>query len=289
MTYAAFVTQLRAQSGDTKRRIHVEWTGNSSDTAFQMPEDTFPVLDDTSTYTVKVNSVVKIETTDYTLDKTTGTLVLATAAPNGQTVEVDSVAVYLLDADWIQIINDVIRSLGDDFFKEDVDISSKTTTANMLSVTAPTSYIAVYGFDHRVSTSDDWQPVEEFTNWRYDRDNNTVYIGNRTAFANASELLRFRGLKSYTISTTAADSIDVQDQYFTILEYGGMGRYWRWRYKDVVEMVSKASMESSRTPLQELIMLSDRFDRLYETEKRKLKPAKPPRFIPQFKEGGGRP
>ena len=49
------------------------------------------------------------------------------------------------------------------------------------------------------------------------------------------------------------------------------------------------TQESSRTPLQELIMLSDRFDRLYEQEKAKLKPGKPARIIPLYKEGGGRP
>ena len=81
----------------------------------------------------------------------------------------------------------------------------------------------------------------------------------------------------------------MQDKFLTILEYGAIARYWRWRYKSVVELVSKMSQESSRTPLQELIMLSDRFDRLYELEKAKLKPGKPAHIIAPYKNGGGRP
>ena len=282
---------MRAQTGDIKRRVHVEWTANGTDTVFQMPDETFPVLDDTTTYTVKVASSAKTETTDYTLDKTTGTLTLVSTPSNGDLVEIDSIAVYLLDADWLQIMNDVIKSLGDDFFKEFVD-TAHTATANMLSlslVSLQVNAIAVYEFQRRVGTSDEWIPVEESCNWRYDRDNNILYIGIRAAFTLTGELLRIRGLKKYTLGTAIIDTLDIQDQYQTILEYGCVARYWRWRYKSVVELVSKMSQEASRTPLQELIMLSDRFDRLYETEKSKLKPAKPARIIPPYKNGGGRP
>ena len=291
MTYATWIGQMRAQSGDTKRRVHVEWTGNGSDTVFQMPDDTFPILDDSTTYTIKVNSVTQTETTDFTLDKVSGTVTLIVASPNSEVVEIDSIAVYLLDADWLQIMNDVIKSLGDDFFKEFVDTAHKAVV-NMLSislVSLQANAIAVYEFSRRISTDNEWTSVEESANWRYDRDNNIIYIGIRTAFELKDELLRIRGLKKYTLGTATTDTLDLQDQYQTILEYGCLARYWRWRYKSVVELVSKMSQEDSRTPLQELIMLSDRFDRLYELEKSKLKPGKPARIIPPYKEGGGRP
>ena len=291
MIYTTWISQIRAQTGDIKRRVHVDWTANGSDTVFQMPDDTFPVLDDTTTYTVRVASSAKTETTDYTLDKTTGTLTLVATPTNGQAVEIDSIAVYLLDADWLQIMNDVIKSLGDDFFKEFID-TAHTATANMLSlsmVSLQENAIAVYEFQRRTATTDDWTPVEESCNWRYDRDNNIIYIGIRDAFTATGELLRIRGLKKYTLGTAVSDTLDIQDKFQTILEYGCIARYWRWRYKSVVELISKMSQEASRTPLQELIMLSDRFDRLYETEKSKLKPAKPARIIPPYKNGGGRP
>lgn len=292
MTYAALITQLRNQTGDIRRRTHVDWTGDGATTIFQLPTDTFPVYDGAGTYVLKVAGTTQTETTDFTLDKNTGTVVFVNTAPsNGQAVTFDASAVYLTDADWLVVINQVIYSLGDDFWKEFVD-TSLTATANMLSlslVSGLPSTIAIYEFQRRTSTTADWVPVEEDVNWRYDRDNNVIYIGNLNAFTVTGELIRLRGLKKYTLGTATSDTIDVQDKFLTILEYGSIARYWRWRYKDVIELVSKMTQESSRTPLQELIMLSDRFDRLYEIEKGKLKPAKPAHIIPPNRPGGGRP
>lgn len=279
--------------GDTRRRVHVDFTGDGTTTIFQLPTDTYPVLEQTGTYLVQVAGSTQTEGVNYTLDKQAGTLVFITTAPtNGQAVTFDGSAVYLTDADWLEIINSTIRSLGDDFWKEFLDTSSFTTTANMLSLSLVASQpycIAVYEFQYRQSTTDNWTIVEEFTNWRYDRENNIIYVGDRDAFTVAGELLKVRGLKTYTIGDEVTDTLDVQDKFLTILEYGGIARYWRYRYKSVIELVSKMSQEASRTPLQELIMLSDRFDRLYEQEKAKLKPQKPPRVLPRYKEGSPRP
>src|SRR3989304_4620860 len=292
MLYSALITQLRNQVGDTRRRTHVDFTGDGSTTIFQLPTDTFPVLDQSGTYILKVAGTTQTETTNFTLDKDAGTIVFVTTAPtNGQAITWDASAVYLTDLNWLDIINQVIYSLGDDFWKEFID-TAHTATASMLSlslVSLQANAIAVYEFQRRTATTSDWNPVEEDCNWRYDRDNNIIYIGNIDAFTLTGEYLRIRGLKKYTIGTLVSSTLDVQDKFLTILEYGAIARYWRWRYKSVVELVSKMSQESSRTPLQELIMLSDRFDRLYELEKAKLKPGKPAHIIAPYKNGGGRP
>lgn len=291
MTYATWINQIRSQSGDTKRRTHVDWLGDGTTNVFQMPADTFPVLDDTTTYAVKVATVLKTETTDYTLDKVTGTLTFVSTPTNGQAITVDGVAVHLLNADWLQITNDVIKSLGDDYWKEFVD-TAHTASAGMLSLSLAAlqpQCIAVYDFSRRFTSQEEWTTVEEICNWRYDRDNNIIYVGISDAFGVNGELLRIRGLKTYILGTAITDTIDVQDKFLTVLEYGCLARYWRWRYKNVVELVTKMTQENTRTPLQELIMLSDRFDRLYELEKAKLKPGKPARIIPPYREGGGRP
>lgn len=291
MLYSTWINQMRAQTGDGKRAIHVDWVGDGVTTVFQMPTDTYPVLDDASTYDVRVNNVIKTETTDYTLDKQTGKLTFVSTPGSDIAVTIDSVAVYLTDANWLQVTVDVIKSLGDDYWKEFVD-ETLVSTANMLSLSlssAQPNCIAIYDFSQRSSTSVDWRKVEELANWRYDRDNNIIYIGTRNAFPNAGTLIRLRGLKKITLGTAVSDTLDLPEKFETVLEYGCLARYYRWRYKDVIELVSKMSTESSRTPLQELIMLSDRFDRLYEVEKAKLKPGKPARVIPKVKEGGGTP
>jgi len=291
MIYSDYITQLRNQVGDTRRRVHVDWTADGTTTVFQMPVDTYPVLDQVLTYDVKFGGVSKAESTDYTIDKEAGTLVTTSAQSNGVVISIDSSAVYITDAGWLQIINNVIKSLGDDFWKEFVD-AGLLTTSNMLSLSLVTSNpecIAVYDFWYRTGNKEDWIIVENLTNWRYDRENNILYVGDRNTFSSASQPLKIRGLKTYILGILVDDTIDVQDRFMTIIEYGAIARFWRYRYKYVVELVSKMVMESSRTPLQEIVMLSDRFDRLYNAEKLKLKPIKPPRIIPPFKEGGGRP
>ena len=292
MTYADYITNRRRESGDTRRRVHVDWTANGNTNVFQMPDATYPVLDDNTTYVVKLNDVAQTETTHYALDFEAGTLTMVATPANNDAISIDASAVYVTNAGWIEIINDCIKSLGDDFFKEFVNDASLTTTINMLELdlaTALPQCMAVYEFQHRKNSGEDWMPVEDFVNWRYDPDNNKIYIGTRFGFSATGEPLRIRGLSRYILGAAITDNIDVQDKFMSVVGYGCLARYWRYRYKNVVELVSKMSTESSRTPLQELIMLSDRFDRLYEAEKAKLKPQKPARIIPVRLEGAGRP
>ena len=125
MLYSALITQLRNQVGDTRRRTHVDFTGDGSTTIFQLPTDTFPVLDQSGTYILKVAGTTQTETTNFTLDKDAGTIVFVTTAPtNGQAITWDASAVYLTDQNWLDIINQVIYSLGDDFWKEFIDRKS---------------------------------------------------------------------------------------------------------------------------------------------------------------------
>ena len=291
MLYSDYITKLRSEVGDTRRRVHVDWIGDGTTTVFQLPDDCFPVYDLAGSYLIKLAGVTKTETTDFTLDKEAGTLVMLAAPGNGVALTFDGSAVYLQDTSWLQVINDTIYSLGDDFWKEFVD-TTITTTASALSISlasARPKCIAIYEFQHRVNSSENWQTVETYANWRYDRENNTIYVGRNDVFSVTGELLRIRGLEGYTMGAAVGDTLDVQTRFHTILEYGCLARYYRWRYKHVIQLISKMSTESTRTPLQELIMLSDRFDRLYESEKVKLKPQKPPRTIPRYLEGGGRP
>ncbi len=289
MTYATKIAELRAQCGDIKRRVHVDWTGDASTNVFQLPDDTFPVLE--SSYVVKVAGVTQTENTHFTIDPVAGVLTMVNTPGSNVALSLDAIAVYLTDADWLAVLNATILSLGDDFWKEFVE-TDITTTSGAVSVSLVAERpkcIAVYEFQHKRSTTDNWRVVEEFANWRYDRENNIIYVGRNDVFTVSSELLRVRGLETYTIGDEVGDTIDVQDRFLTIVEYGALARYWQWRYKSVVELVSKQSSESTRTPLQELMMLADRFTRQYETEKAKLKPQKPSRVIPRYLEGGGRP
>jgi hypothetical protein len=81
----------------------------------------------------------------------------------------------------------------------------------------------------------------------------------------------------------------VQDRFVSLVSKGSQYRYWEHRYPDVIELVSKQTIEGSRTQLQELIMLVDRLKRDFEGERARLKPSKPPRFLPTGLPGRPRP
>ena len=291
MIYSTLIAQIRNQVGDTRRRVHVDWIGDGSTTVFQMPDDTYPVLDQIGTYLIKLAGVTKVETTDYTLDKETGTLTMVAAPGSSVALTIDGSAVYITDVGYLDIIANTIRSLGRDFWKEFTDSTSFTATANMQNfslVAGQPNCMAVYEFARRVSVVNDWYPAENTCNWRYDDDNNAIYISTRDAFTTTGELIKIRGLKFYNIPTAVTDTIDVQDRYLPLLEYGIIFRYWKYRYKSVVELISKMTQENTRTPLQELIMLSDRAERDFDALRARLKPMKPARIVPVYIEGVGR-
>lgn len=289
MLYSEKIGELRAEVGDTRRRVHVDWIGDGSTTVFQMPADTFPVLDQVGTYLVKVAGVTKTEASDYTLDKRTGTLTINSAPTLNQAITIDNSAVYLIDADWLTIINQVIHSLGKDYFKEFVD-ETLTSTRGMVSLdisTAQPQAFAIYELTYRMDSGSNYMLVDDISNWRYDEDGNKFYFGTNTGFLGAYGL-KFRGLRRYIVGDAVTDTLDVQDRYLSVIDNGAIARYWKHRYKSVVELVSKNTTENTRTPLQELMMLADRYTRDFESDRKRLQPTKPPRTIPNYNPKGGR-
>lgn len=287
MLYSEFITYLRNKVGDKRERVHVDWLGDGSTNVFQMPEDTFPILDESSTYTVKVAGGAQTETTHYTLDKDTGTITFVSTPTLNQAVTIDAIRVYLKNEDWFLVIIGIIRSLGDDFFKEFTD-TTLSSTAGMTSLSLATAQplcIAVYELFYQ--DGGDYQSMGNIANWRYERENNILFFGSS---GNMSVWpLKFRGLRTYTIPTAISETIDVQDRFLTIIEAKACAKFYEWRYKDVIETITKETTENTRTQLQEFMMLVDRYNRDFENEKARLKPQKPAYAVPIFLQGRGRP
>lgn len=292
MLYSDLITALRKQTGDVSRPVHVDFTADGITTIFQLPVDCFPVLDQVGTYQLAKNGTVLSEGGDYSIDKDAGFITM-TVMPNANDILAwDGRAIWLTDASWLSIINDTIKSLGFDFFIEFTDMTNFVSVFQALTLDITSIYpnvFAVYQLAMRTSASDDFIGLENYANWRFSRDDKQIYIGSQNGFYASGFQIKVRGLQSYTLGTVVTATIDVQDAYMTIIQYGSIARYWKWRYKSVVELVSKMTQEATRTPLQELMMLSDRFERDYESEKARLKPQKPALVIPVYKEGGGRP
>ena len=278
MLYSDFITALRHQVGDVSRPAHVDFIADGVTTIFQLPTDTFPILDQAGTYQLAKNGTPLSEGGDYSLDKDSGVIIVTSLPAANDALAWDGRATYLTDASWLAIINSTIQSLGLDFFKEFTDSTTLTTVANAVSVALASAFpqiFAVYLFQFQWQPGDNFVGVEKYANWRFSKEDQTIYVGTPDGIPASGLPIKIRGLNKYILGATVGATIDVQSQFMTIVEYGAIARYWRWRYKSVVELVSKMTQEPTRTPLQELMMLSDRFDRLYESEKARLKPMKP--------------
>lgn len=285
MTNAELILELRKEVGDVKKTVAANWTGDGTTKVFLLPLLTFPVLE--SSYTITVAGAGLTETTEFTIDRESGRIDLVSAPTNGQAVQFIGLRVALTDESWLEIIRDTVRAMGDDFWKEVTDIASYTTTANMLEKDISAgNWVAIYDVYRRIASTSNFEIV---TNWRFSPDEGKLFFGDRDEFDTTGQALKVRGLKKYTLPTTTAGTFDVQDRYLTIVKYGAVARYWRYKMREVVETLSKVTQESTRTQLQEFIMLIDRYERWYERDFARLKPAKPARFIPKYIPGKPRP
>lgn len=274
MTYGDFIQTLRVQSGDLPKSMAADWVANGETKVLLLPLLTYPVVADS--YTLKLGGVPLTETTDYTINLETGRIDLVDMPSDGDIFEFTGERVSLTDSAWITIVNNVIRSMQEAFFKEVTDIVSYTSSANMRSL-ALAGFIAVYDVGWFPSGSNNRQDI---SNWRWSPDEEKLYFGDYYEFTTAGRPMFIRGLKKYTLGTDVDDTLDMQDRFLSVLELGCVARYWRYKIRENVETITKITQETTRTALQEIIMLADRWDRWFQIEWQKLSPPRPSYKIP---------
>lgn len=285
MTYAQFITILRAEAKDLAKPMHNDFTGDATTTLFQCTDH--PVLE--SSYIVKVGGTQKTEGADYTFDRESGLLTFAVAPGAAVAVTIDYKFVNLTDASWFTIVNKIIDDMEGEFWREVVDDTFGDSVADAVSYDGKTGWIDVVNFWYK--TVDDasvkWNMVSELANWRYSKDLNKIYLGN--AFSTAGYPLKVHALKGYTRGTTTADTLDMQTAYEIVLQLGCLWRYYDYRLADRVQTETKVAKERTVTPLQNLQALSSHYYKLYLKEKGRKKPTKPMRVLTSRVPAGGTP
>lgn len=274
MTYAQFITRLRAEANDNGIPEHVEFTGDGTTTLFQIPEGDFPVLE--SSYTVKVNGSTQTETTAYTLDKEAGLIRFSSAPTDGHPVTIDYKKVKLTDSSWINIINYILDDMEGPFFKEVDDPAFDTSEADTISYSGPSLALDVVRFYFKTSdnASIDWSHAKEFTNWRFSRDENLIKLGRSFP---AGYPLRVHYLKGFERGDESSDTLDIQDRFLGVLQLGCMWRFFDYLMARRTYQQIKAAKEDDLTPLSSIREQSRHYQRLFETQKQKKKPTKPSR------------
>lgn len=289
LTYGSFIAEERIACGDLAQYIHDEQVGDGVTDILIASEQ--PV--GTNTLLVKVDGTALVEGTaanGYTTDYQRGVITFGTAQAAAATLTADYQREILTDDSWVNIVNDTIRDMTPDFWKEKTDETSATTVANQKEYDLPTGCFMLINCWYKTSSAatEDWQTFKSWGyNWRYSKDLNQLLLGD--TIPTSGYPMRWHFLSSYTIGTDTAGTIDVQDAYKTVLQEGVRQRYWEYRQAEKVNITSMVSNERTMTPLQNIISLAAYWGQKYAYDKRSLKPTKPSRVISAITQGAGIP
>jgi len=289
LTYGSLVSEERIACGDLNKYIHDEQTGDGVTTILITSEQ--PV--GTNTLLIKVNGTALVEGTaanGYSTDYQRGVITFGTAQASNATLTADYQRQILTDNTWVNIINDTVRDMVPDFFKEVIDTTTSTTVAYQKTYDLPTGCIMLVNTYFKTSSADsvNYQTLKGGGyNWRYSKDLNQCILGD--TIDTAGYPLRWHYLSSYTLSTLTSATVDVQDDFKTVLQCGVRQRYWEYRQAEKVNVTTMISTEKTVTPLQNIIALSSYWGNKYQLLKRSLKPTKPSHPLSSYVKGAGIP
>jgi len=224
-TYSIFISKLRAELKDKGTFKKDVWDGDA--TTLNFPASSSPILEDS--YTVRVGGVIRLETTDYTLDKDTGLLSFIVAPPSGSdNVEMTYRAVKFRDNDFIESINDAIDHFQWKFWKEATNETSITTIKDQyeydLTPISPNVQYVLNVWYKASGAATVWTAVSSLTNWKYSTRQNRLFVN--PAFSTPSLPLKFLYLVSFTKGTTTSATIDIPDKYLLPYKYFIYARFF---------------------------------------------------------------
>jgi len=289
LTYSSLISEERIACGDLAKYIHDQQIGDGITTILITSEQ--PV--GTATLLIKKDGTAQIEgtaTDGYIVDYQRGVITFATAAAADATLTADYQRERLTDETWVNIVNDTIRDMTPDFWKEVIDTTTSTTVANQKTYDLPSGCLMLVNAYFKTSSAatENYQTLKSGGyNWRYSRDLNQLILGD--TMETGGYPLRWHYLSSYTLSTLTTATVDVQDAFKTVLQCGVRQRYWEYRQQDKVNLTSMVATEKTMTPLQNILALAQYWGGKYQLVKRSLKPTKPSRPLSSYVEGAGIP
>lgn len=205
MIISALITQCRREFGDVPKSMQVKKDGDGSSTLFNL--GFFPVIE--GSYAFYVNNTLKVETTDYTLDKDNGDVDFTTTPPSGQEVRAEFQYAHWRDANWVDAINNAVDELNArGYFRQVVrDTNVFAISANVRSYSGPTNAIDVYElllFDDRtISGNYTSMPA----NWSYQQDANKIVLGWKPSVAEKAATSYLRNLQTYSATSATLDAL----------------------------------------------------------------------------------
>lgn len=277
MITSALITKLRRKYNDLPENHQDIRDGDGSSTIYKTMKA--PIEEDS--FKQYINDVLQ-NTTGYTIDLDTGDLELGAATSNK--IKSQYKGVKFRDQHWLEFIQDVFDSVGDQFFKTVVrSVTGITLSANVQVYDCPSSCIRLT----EVLESDDYTSggnfKKPFVNMSYDRRSNKLILGAKPTKANYLQISYQRKL---TRPTATSSTLDVENSWLQLLD-SHVGAAQARSYADRIAKQGNVSVEEGHISMSHLRQLANDNDIKFENLKRKLKPVMPSISIPYYIHGGG--
>lgn len=283
MLYSTFISKLRLELKDTDKIGRDRWDGDGSSTIFQTNH--FPIKD--ASYTIKVGSTTKTETTDYAIDKDLGIITFVVASDAGSdNVEITYRYQKLRDTDYVELVNDGIDQFRWKFWREAEDTSTFTTVKaqNNYDLSSLTGILYLIHAWYKTSSSDtSWSEIQGLTNWKYLTRQSKLFID--PPFDANSLPMKLRYLKSFTKGTLSTDTLDIPDEWLLPFKYYIYARFYERFIPERISETAAVTTLPSYAPSQVIFNIAESYYRKAEEVANRIAPKLPSMPIKQLHEG----
>ena len=283
MTYSQFISKLRVELKDFIRLQRDRWDGDGSTTIFPLAH----VAVKDASYVVKVGGAVKVEATDYTIDKDTG-LITFTIAPaaGSDNVECTYRSVNVRDEDYVEMINDGIDYFQWKFWEMDTDETTLTTVKDQYEYDCSgiTGILYVLNSWYKASSgSTVWQAVSGLTNCKYYVGLTKLYVN--PTFSSTGLTMKLLYLKSITKGSTSSATLAIPNKWILPYKFYIYARYYERLIPEKINETAAVTTLPSFTPAQAVFNISQMYYNKADDVAKKLAPRMPSMSIKQIQDG----
>lgn len=278
--YSDFISKLRSDVGDFPIRRFETADGDGSTLVYQLQN---PKVYESS-YTVMVGVATQVESTDYDLDANVGQVVFRSGkAPTAGSDNVSFAykSVNELDADWLDIINETLQLLRRKLWIEFTNETALTSVVDQVDYalsTVAADVIHLLDVEYRLSSSDPWQKISNFSNVMFYRDLQKLHI--RPAFDTSSLAIRLRGNRAYVQGTAVSSTFEVQTKFWPVIRKYCQAVYWERRAAAMAREVGAVSNEKYFERMESLQNIANNIRKTADDMLKKVRIPKPATAIP---------
>lgn len=287
-TYADFITKLRSDVGDFPLRRFETADGDALTSVFNLQHP--KILE--SSYTYKVGGVTQTEGAggNYTQDKDVAQVIFNNGSIPGtgnDNVSFEYKSVNQLDADWIDIINQVLSDLRKKLWKEVVDESTLVTVADQSDyATSGVAADIVYLFDleYRSNSTRPWSKVNSVSNVKFYKDLQKIHL--KPTFDISDYAIRIRVARAFVQGTTTGATFEPQERYWDAIRAFCKVKYLERQMYAMMKETGAVSKEKSFENINDFARLINTAQDYAEKVLKRVSPQKPAMDIPHVVAGG---